>query len=236
MQQATEIGVGPPLIEDLLSGWCEWMELLRNHSPNTIKLYRRTVEIFCEAFPDPLNPQVTEERIQAWLQAKGGKPSTVSNRVSGLVLLDKADLRANEKGVVPRRVGETRDMAVFLCETGLRIHEAVPCNWPVPCPSQMVIKGKGRKDAIIPVTDKARDAWARLGGKWPIGARATQRRFERAGFSPHQCRHWRATSMVAAGADLGDVKEMMRHENMQTTLGYAAWSTDRVRAALDKVG
>lgn len=132
-------------------------------------------------------------------------------------------------------VGQTRAMAVFLCETGLRIHEAVKCDWPVPCPSHAEVIGKGNKAATIPVTKKAREAWAALGGKWPIGARATQRRFERAGFSPHQCRHWRGTSMSEAGADVGDIKVMMRHENIQTTLGYAEWNLDRVERALSKV-
>jgi site-specific recombinase XerD len=263
----------PLTASELLAGWCTWMEISRNHAPNTIKLYRRVVEIFSESF-DLLSEDVTEEAIQAWVQQRGGSSSTVSNRISGLasfyryakkmklrldnpvtdldrpkrtknlpkpvedleqvlMLLDEADRRANEVGSIPRRVGETRDMAVFLCQTGLRIHEAVACDWPVPCPPQMKIRGKGRKDAILPVTDKAREAWDRLGGRWPIGARATQRRFERAGITPHMCRHWLGSTMAANGRDLGDIKAALRHENMQTTLGYAAWGTDRVRAAME---
>lgn len=153
--------------------------------------------------------------------------------------LDKQLVESELYGVLvqhTRKVGETRAMAVFLCETGLRISEAVALQLPCPAPEQLRVRGKGRKDAIVPLTERAREAWNFLEGRWPIGARATQRRFSMAGFSPHQCRHYRGTSMAAAGCDLGDIRAMLRHESMDTTLGYAAWSTDRVRNALAKVG
>jgi integrase/recombinase XerC len=163
-------------------------------------------------------------------------PKPVQALASVLAQADLEDARANEKGSIQRRVGETRDMIVFLCETGLRIHEAVACNWPVPCPTEMTITGKGRKEAMIPITQKAQNAWNRLEGKWPIGARATQRRFERLGISPHMCRHWRATSLVQAGVDIGTVSKIMRHEGVNTTMGYSAFATEQFREALGKVG
>lgn len=103
--------------------------------------------------------------------------------------LDQTDENANLWSVTQRRVGETRDMAVFLAETGLRISEAVEGNWPVPCPPEIVV-AKGRKKETVVVSAAGRDAWDQLGGKWPVGARATQRRFEKAEFHPHQLRHW----------------------------------------------
>lgn len=158
-------------------------------------------------------------------------PKPVKDLPAVLVMLNAYDARFPDK--IP--FGQTAAMVVFLCETGLRIHEAIKCDWPVPCPDEAEIVGKGNKAATIPVTEKAREAWAFLGGKWPIGARATQRRFERAGISPHMCRHWRGTSMAAAGCDAGDIKQMMRHDNFQTTLGYTEWDTNRVRDAVSKV-
>lgn len=167
-----------------------------------------------------------------------GLPRPIVDIEAALKLLDAADVRANDKGSIPRRVGETRDMAVFLIETGLRIHEAVVLNEPVPCGPTLRLKGKGRKDAIIPLTPRAREALDRLGGQWGanrIGTRATQRRFERADFSPHMCRHTRGTLMAQAGKDLGDIQAMLRHASPATTLIYSAWSTDRVAKALEGI-
>lgn len=116
-----------------------------------------------------------------------GKP--VDNLDEVLDKLDDVDRRANKFSATPRRVGESRDMAIFLSETGLRISDAVSCEWPVPCPQEASIK-VGRRTDTLTISEDAREAWNRLGGKWPTGARATQRRFEKAGFNPHQLRHW----------------------------------------------
>lgn len=177
--------------------------------------------------------------IQAPKKRKG-LPRPVENLDEALATLDELDRRNNlsaetMKCLKPRPLGETRAMAVFLCETGLRISEAVSLNLDVPTPAEVRIVGKGGKHAIIPLTDDARDAWDFLGGKWPLGVRGTQRRFGEAGFTPHQCRHYRASSMAAAGCDMGDIQTLLRHESADTTAIYAAWSTDRVRDALAKV-
>lgn len=278
MQQATpattDLRVVPvETFEQAFQAWLDWMNY-RELSPNTIKLYSRTVEVAQVELGDLRD--LEQEELDAWIQAKGGKAGTKGNRICALTSfyrflvktkrridnpatelerpklhkrlpkpvenleaalkrLDEEDEIANIKGAIPRRVGETRDMAVFLCETGLRIHEAVKCNWPVPCPTEMTIIGKGSKEAMIPITQKAQDAWNRLDGKWPIGARATQRRFEKAGelaFTPHQCRHWRATSLVRAGVPIATVSKIMRHENIQTTMGYSQFAQDMFREAL----
>lgn len=265
---------------DHIADWDEWMDRTRNLSPNTRRLYRRTVEMFAGDVVDFLN--ATEEMIQAWLQAKGGQAGTFNNRVSGLnsfyryarktklidanpcdeldrpkqhkrlpkpvedldsalEAADKADTDANERGAVPRRVGETRDMLTFLAYTGLRIHEAVKCDWPVPCPEEAFIIGKGNKEEFMDIPPKAREAWDRL-GHWPIGARATQRRFEKIrteshpnGIHPHMARHWRATSLVRAGAEIGVVSKIMRHSSVQTTMGYSAYAKKQRRDTLDLV-
>lgn len=170
-----------------------------------------------------------------------GLPHPVENLDITLDMLDELDRRANRnaatmKCLKPRKVGETRAMTVFLCETGLRISEAVKLKLPVPAPDHIrVSEGKGNKDAIIPLTPLGREAWNFLEGRWPINARGTQRRFAEAGFTPHQCRHWRGTSMSEAGCDLGDIQAMLRHASPATTLIYSAWATDRVRDALTKV-
>lgn len=189
---------------------------------------------------------ITKQRIDdptMGIQApkkRQGLPRPVENLEDALNVLDELDQRNNVNAATMkclriRPVGQTRAMAVFLAETGLRIHEAVTLVLPVPAPEQLRIVGKGGKHAFVPLTDDARDAWDFLGGTWPLGIRGTQRRFKEAGFTPHQLRHLRATSMAAAGCDLGDIQTMLRHESADTTRIYTAWSTDRVRDALAKV-
>lgn len=161
-------------------------------------------------------------------------PKPVEDLAATLEALDEADRVANHKGVIPRRVGETRDMATFLAFTGLRIHEAVKCTWPVPCPEEAFVIGKGNKEELVQIHPNARQAWDRL-GSWPIGARATQRRFEKAGVHPHMFRHYYATALVRAGVDFGTVSKMMRHSSVQTTMTYAAFKKDQYRDALGKI-
>lgn len=189
---------------------------------------------------------ITKQRIDdptTGIQApkkRRGLPRPVENLDGIFPFLDDLDRRNNLNAAKmaclnTRPVGETRAMAVFLAETGLRIFEAVTLVLAVPTPEQLRIVGKGGKHAFVPLTDDARDAWDFLGGGWPLGIRGTQRRFKEAGFTPHQLRHLRATSMAAAGCDLGDIQTMLRHESADTTRVYTAWSTDRVRDALAKV-
>ena len=240
-------------------------------SPNTIRLYTRTVEHFAADVPKFLDAD--EVTIQNWLESKGGKAGTFNNRVSGLVnfyrwarkqklilanpcdeldrpkqhkrlpkpvegleqvlkAADAADVKANDKGSKPRRVGETQDMVIFLCYTGFRIHEAVKCDWPVPCPEEAFVIGKGSKEELMQIHDKARAAWDRLGGTWPIGARATQRRFERFDIHPHMCRHWLATTLVRRGVEIGRVSKIMRHSSVNTTMGYSAYAKEQNLEAL----
>lgn len=103
---------------------------------------------------------------------------------SKLRLLDELDER------VGRRVGESRDMAWFLAQTGLRISDACKLSLKRPVPAQLVISYRRRPDRVVKLNAEAQDALNRLGGRFGIGPRALQRRFEKAGFHPDQLRHW----------------------------------------------
>lgn len=258
----------------VVARWLTYMRVEKNLSPNTIRLYSRTIE---EVVRDVGSLEsITTEQIRDWLHGRGGQNGTIANRICALRSVFKFMARSNirvqnpmeaidsprSKPGIPkpikdletklaaldeldakvhaglslkrkheRPLGQSRAMATFLLETGLRIHEAVAMSLEIPCPEIMVLTGKGRKEALLPLTDEARVAADFLGGKWPIGARATQRRFEKAGFTPHQCRHTLGCTLAEAGADLGEIQDLLRHSNPSTTKGYAAYSTDRLRAA-----
>ena len=279
MAQAThevkQRAASPQDTQDLIVAWVHRMESL-NLSPNTIKLYRRVVEIFSREVPDFL--YADEDAIQNWLESKGGKAGTFNNRVSALTNfyrwakksklrldnpcteldkpknhkgvpkpvkdpegvykeMDRQDAIANERGAIPRKVGETRAMAMFLANSGLRIHEAVALDVPVPCPRSITIIGKGHKEAIVPLNQKAREALDFLGGKWPIGARATQRRFEKVAHiervTPHMWRHTFATGLIKKGHEIGTVSKLCRHSSPAVTMVYAAYDQSRLEDAVD---
>lgn len=50
---------------------------------------------------------------------------------------------------------------------------------------------------------------------------------------PHKLRHTFATNLRAADADLADVKDLLGHENLQTTLIYAHADTAKLRAKIN---
>lgn len=261
--------------EILIPRWVNRMESLKL-SPNTIKMYRRVVEVFASEVPGWFD--APEETIQAWLEEKGGEPGTFCNRVSALnnfyrwakksklridnpcteldkpkihkgipkpvrdietVLqeMDRQDALANTYGPIPRTVGETRAMAIVLANTGLRIHEAVALNLPVPCPAKITLIGKGKKEAFVRFNEKAREAMDFLGGKWPIGARATQRRFEKVRHiervTPHMWRHTFATQLIKKGEEIGTVSKLCRHSSPAVTMIYAEYADAKLDEAVN---
>jgi integrase/recombinase XerD len=118
--------------------------------------------------------------------------------------------------------------------------------------------GKGRKERLVPVGDRALDLLreylevrgpSRIKGPRPPlflsnrGAAMTRQRFWqivaeyalRAGItkklSPHTLRHSFATHLVARGADLRAVQEMLGHADLGTTAVYTHVSTAHVKEA-----
>lgn len=153
-----------------------------------------------------------------------------------------------------------RDRAIFetLYSTGMRISELTALDIDSVDYISGVAKvlGKGKKERLVPVGERAieairayldkRNSDAKalfLNGR---GARISARgiRFvlnkyisvlsQKQHISPHTFRHSFATHLLNRGADLRSVQELLGHANLSTTQIYTHLTTDRLKAIYDK--
>jgi integrase/recombinase XerC len=150
---------------------------------------------------------------------------------------------------------QARDTALFtmLYGCGLRIAEALTLDVrdaPLPGAEAMLrVAGKGGKERIVPVLPAVRDAvaaWLVLhpdrqpasplfvgtrGGRLdPAVAQRTMRNFRRLyglpeHATPHALRHSFATHLLAGGADLRAIQDLLGHASLSTTQRYTAVDT-----------
>jgi integrase/recombinase XerC len=155
---------------------------------------------------------------------------------------------------------QARDTALFtlLYGCGLRISEALALNRAdAPLPGNdapLRITGKGGKTRIVPVLAIAREMVARwlrhhwqpvpdaplfLGARGkrldPAIAQKTLRDFRRLNglpehATPHALRHSFATHLLAQGADLRSIQELLGHASLSTTQRYTAVDTAQIMA------
>lgn len=153
---------------------------------------------------------------------------------------------------------QARDTALFslLYGSGLRIAEALALNVAdVPLPSSdamLRVTGKGSKERIVPVLPAVRTAiadWLRLhpapeptaplfvgtrGERLNAGvAQRTLRNFRRLHglpehTTPHSLRHSFATHLLAGGADLRSIQDLLGHASLSTTQRYTAVDSERL--------
>ena len=150
---------------------------------------------------------------------------------------------------------QARDTALFvlLYGCGLRIAEALALDVrDVPGPDAMLrVVGKGNKERIVPVLPAVREALAAWLALHPdrapdsplfVGARGgrldaavaqrTLRQFRRLNglpehATPHALRHSFATHLLAGGADLRSIQDLLGHASLSTTQRYT--SVDEAR-------
>jgi integrase/recombinase XerC len=153
---------------------------------------------------------------------------------------------------------QARDTALFtlLYGCGLRISEALALDVrdaPRPGRTDMLrVVGKGAKERIVPVLPVVREAvaaWlahhpsrapeaplftgARGGRLNPGVAQRTMRLFRRHNAlpdhaTPHALRHSFATHLLAAGADLRAIQDLLGHASLSTTQRYTAVDAERL--------
>lgn len=164
----------------------------------------------------------------------------------------------------PKLEGEFgyRDRAILeaLYSAGLRVSELVGLNINSIDTISNIVKvlGKGKKERLVPIGDKAvsaiqeylrcrkkkDDAGALFLNK--NGTRLSARSVcnmthkyirlagVRNGISPHALRHSFATHLLNRGADLRSVQELLGHVNLSTTQIYTHISTEKIRSVYAK--
>jgi integrase/recombinase XerC len=155
-----------------------------------------------------------------------------------------------------------RDRAVLetLYSTGIRASELIGMNREdIDRHGSLVrIRGKGRKERIVPIGNKAReaiDAYLTYPSRiaettavfiGPSGKRLTARTVQRIlenhrkqlglqqKASPHTLRHSYATHMMESGADLRAIQELLGHASLSTTQRYTHVNLDSLMEVYDK--
>jgi integrase/recombinase XerC len=171
-------------------------------------------------------------------------------------LFQAAELRATAE-----EPAGIRDLAILelFYSSGLRLSELVGLNLPDLdlLSDQVKVRGKGRKERIVPVGTRAsralrhwldeREALMRLPGAdrqaifvgrrgRRLTPRSVQRLVHRAldtvggeGLKTHSLRHTFATHLLDAGADLRAVQELLGHASLNTTQIYTHTSVERLK-------
>ncbi len=154
-----------------------------------------------------------------------------------------------------------RAMLEVLYSSGIRVSELVGLNIENVDFISGVLKvmGKGRKERLAPIGDKASDALKSYVDKRPHetkgktavflnkgGRRLRDRSVRRVinkyiritsiqqKVSPHTLRHTFATHLLDRGADLRSVQELLGHMNLSTTQIYTHITPERLKTAYDK--
>lgn len=151
----------------------------------------------------------------------------------------------------------------LLYATGLRVSELVALKRQAVAkgPQFIVVKGKGGRERLVPVSHKAAAAVAAYLAAVPdeegpqspwlfashgetghltrqhfaleLKALAAEAGLSAEAVSPHVLRHAFASHLLAGGADLRAVQQMLGHADISTTQIYTHIQTDRLRAAVE---
>jgi integrase/recombinase XerD len=144
----------------------------------------------------------------------------------------------------------------ILYATGLRISEllALPRAALAGDAALLLIRGKGGRERVVPLSDAARVAAAPLlagRGRWLFPGRKPGRPLTRQGFfkalkkvaidagidparvSPHVLRHSFASHMLARGADLRSLQLLLGHADIATTQIYTHVLAERLQRLVE---
>lgn len=199
-------------------------------------------------------------RIVAAPKARRSLPKVLSvDEVS--TLLERAEAEAEDQAAAPEVQERARRLYVLLellYATGLRVSELVALERKALMrdASYLTVVGKGGKERVVPLNDRARDAlmaWVQrgTGGRFmfpaegkaghiarQVFARDLKGLAVRAGLpsakvSPHVLRHAFASHLLQHGADLRVVQMLLGHTDIATTQIYTHVLDEHLRELLE---
>jgi integrase/recombinase XerD len=150
----------------------------------------------------------------------------------------------------------------ILAATGLRVSELVTLTVAAAAGNEgfLIVKGKGGKERLVPLSPSARAAIAahivvlaefKSGTKWLFPSHGKSGHLTRQHFalelkalsagcgidqdriSPHVLRHAFASYLLARGADLRAVQQMLGHADIATTQIYTHVQAERLKAVVE---
>ncbi|MGN6103300.1 MAG: site-specific tyrosine recombinase XerD [Devosia sp.] len=175
-------------------------------------------------------------------------------------LLAEGEAAANAEGSPQQRATALRLYVLLelLYATGLRVSELVGLRRSAVMRDAtfLTVIGKGRKERVVPMNDRARDAVKAYVATLPPGpwlfpatgktghlerqvfARELKRLAARAGIAaarvaPHVLRHAFASHLLAGGADLRVVQVLLGHADISTTQIYTHVLDERLRTLVE---
>ena len=199
-------------------------------------------------------------RIVASPKARRGLPKVLSiAEIDRLLTTAEAEVERPEATDAERALtGRLYLLLELLYATGMRVSELVELKRAAVMRDAgfLTVRGKGGKERIVPLTDRARDAVkAYLGklepGAWlfPAGGESghlTRQVFARelkgiaaragispARVSPHVLRHAFASHLLAGGADLRVVQTLLGHSDISTTQIYTHVLDEKLRSLVE---
>jgi integrase len=145
------------------------------------------------------------------------------------VIKQPRTLTEEEYNILCSYRSKARDIAVFLCNTGLRVSElcGIKPNHIDLNHKELTIIGKGRKQRTIPLNKTAIDILNKYNlsiskSHW-TARNALIQLSSKLGiphFTPHACRHFFATYVIGKGASIQDTSLILGHSSINTTYKY----------------
>lgn len=178
-----------------------------------------------------------------------------------LLLAGKRALAAQGKSAL--KAWRLYALLSILAATGLRVSELITLSYRAVMTDDafLLVKGKGGRERLVPLSDEAKRVVGDYNKilrkqtegepKYLFPSRGSQGVITRQHFalelkelaraagvdagkvSPHVLRHVFATELLAAGADLRSVQQMLGHADIATTQIYTHVQTERLQEAVD---